>query len=658
MQNPMGASLDRVRKKIREGLLLDAREALLKLELSDPALKIELAFTATLSDAPVADILASLPSQFEAEQESPDLAARLFLVRGLAANRQHNYDQAIIDLNAAEQLYQTLGSALHLAEVLIEQGRVYAWAGQEVRSLRCYTEALAELVKAPDRSLEFQCYTGLGKLNLELGRWADAEAYFQRASRVLPSKNSIYYLRHFLDRAQALVGAERYEPCLEILLNMSDTAVASLSAYRRLLRDRAIALSYLRSGKQVAAKELLSVIAEQACKSVPGEFDQHEIQRLQAEYELRFGEAEKAVSIYRSTLEWYIANSYIRPALDIMCRITEGQVKLNDTAGAEITLQSAIDLARTHGAYTSLADLRTLRERLDLKAVPREESHRIIGYNLYSRPDAYVLRERLGSGAFGTVYRAHDLERDTEVALKQVQLKGTYDSRIRSRLLKALRREIQACSSINHPGVAEIIAWGEDGKQTYYLTQEYVQGPTLRTFMEESRPSALDSIRIVRDICWALTTVHRAGVVHRDLKPENIIMRDAHSPVIVDFGIAILASQTKREVSRGTTLYMSPESLLNFEADSSSDLYAVGLILLEMLGASLPKLSVVSRTKVLRRQRLLHGELKIRRQNSEEKSDKALNDVLKNLLKLRIFGRPKKASLVASRLQDVIDISA
>ena len=315
-----------------------------------------------------------------------------------------------------------------------------------------------------------------------------------------------------------------------------------------------------------------------------------------------------------------------------------------------------MELAKKHRAYASLTTLGTLRVQLDLPNIATEESSKLIGYNLRSKHDAYVLREQLGSGAFGTVYRALDLDRDcAEVALKQIKLKGTYSPKVRSRLLQALRREIQSCASIEHPGVAKVMAWGEDTtEQVYYITQEYIRGPTLRTFMEDARPSIFDSVQIIKDVCAALTVVHNAGIVHCDLKPDNIIIRDGRTPVLVDFGIARLSSQDKQEANSGTRLYMSPESLLNLRPEPSVDLYAVGLILMEMLGSSLPEFSNTSLINIFRRQRILHSELRHMHENKKIASWDPLSDIIKNLLKLRISGRPKAASSVAAWLENIL----
>src|SRR5262249_12899770 len=133
----------------------------------------------------------------------------------------------------------------------------------------------------------------------------------------------------------------------------------------------------------------------------------------------------------------------------------------------------------------------------------------------------FVRRQPLGTGAFGSVSRAYDLEQGIEVALKQVSLAGLYDPATRARLLDSLRTEVAAVSRIDHPGVARVHGMLVDAEGNALVIEEFVDGPTLRKVAAAAlEPS--HALELALRISYALASVHAAGVVHRDLKPENI----------------------------------------------------------------------------------------------------------------------------------------
>lgn len=202
----------------------------------------------------------------------------------------------------------------------------------------------------------------------------------------------------------------------------------------------------------------------------------------------------------------------------------------------------------------------------------------------------YRVDRVIGSGGMATVYAAHDLRHDREVAIKVLQpdvaaLVGG------ERFLE----EIRTTARLSHPNILPLFDSGQADGLLFFVAP-LVEGDTLRQRMERESPLPLDAVlAIAADLCSALDYAHRQGVVHRDIKPENILLQDGRA-VVADFGVALAARPdgarlTRTGVSVGTPEYMSPEQALGERSlDARSDLYAVGAVLYEML-AGVPAFS-------------------------------------------------------------------
>ncbi|MGH7742119.1 MAG: serine/threonine-protein kinase, partial [Candidatus Eiseniibacteriota bacterium] len=196
--------------------------------------------------------------------------------------------------------------------------------------------------------------------------------------------------------------------------------------------------------------------------------------------------------------------------------------------------------------------------------------------------DRYELREELGRGAFGAVFRAHDSVLKRDVAIKMID-SGVLDDEARARLL----REAQAAAALNHPHIVAIYDSGEDRGRPF-LVMELVTGGNLR----ETGPLSLTQLRdIAIELCDALAHAHAHGVVHRDLKPENVLIAEGPSAKLTDLGIAF-STRSTRLTSDGTILgtasYLAPEQALGIEVDGRTDLYALGVMLYERAAGRLP----------------------------------------------------------------------
>jgi eukaryotic-like serine/threonine-protein kinase len=194
----------------------------------------------------------------------------------------------------------------------------------------------------------------------------------------------------------------------------------------------------------------------------------------------------------------------------------------------------------------------------------------------------YSIRGELGRGGMGVVYLAEDRRLGRTVALKALPDSFANDPGRRERL----RREARAAAALTHPGIAIVYALEEiDG--ALYIASEHVRGRTLRAELAEGplgpARAHVTAIEIVRALCAA----HEAGIVHRDLKPENVLRTDEGGIKILDFGIAQFTDHTLTQLTAagaviGTPAYMAPEQLVGPDVDFRADIYAVGVLIVEM----------------------------------------------------------------------------
>jgi eukaryotic-like serine/threonine-protein kinase len=203
----------------------------------------------------------------------------------------------------------------------------------------------------------------------------------------------------------------------------------------------------------------------------------------------------------------------------------------------------------------------------------------------------YRILRLLGEGAMGAVYEAEqDLPHRT-VALKLIRA-----GYARAEMLRRFENEAQALGRLQHPGIAQIYEAGREGNQPYFA-MELVHGETLLAYCEHRKLSTRQRLELVAKICDAVQHAHQRGLIHRDLKPANILVEESGQPRILDFGVARLTdsdAQATRETNIGqlvgTLAYMSPEQVLGDpeEIDTRSDVYALGVILYELLAGQGP----------------------------------------------------------------------
>jgi beta-lactam-binding protein with PASTA domain/tRNA A-37 threonylcarbamoyl transferase component Bud32 len=198
----------------------------------------------------------------------------------------------------------------------------------------------------------------------------------------------------------------------------------------------------------------------------------------------------------------------------------------------------------------------------------------------------YQVRSRIARGGMATVYLATDLRLDRRVALKIMHSHLAEDSKFKERFIQ----EARSAARLGHPNVVNVFDQGQDSDMAY-LVMEYLPGITLRDLLQEHKVLTTEqAMDIMEAVLSGLAAAHKAGIVHRDLKPENVLLADDGRIKIGDFGLARAASANTATGAAllGTIAYLSPELVTRGIADARSDIYAVGIMLYEMLAGEQP----------------------------------------------------------------------
>jgi serine/threonine-protein kinase len=201
----------------------------------------------------------------------------------------------------------------------------------------------------------------------------------------------------------------------------------------------------------------------------------------------------------------------------------------------------------------------------------REQNRKTLG--------RYEIREKIGSGSFGTVYRAYDPVLSREVAVKTCEAD---EPSVRARF----EREARLAAALHHPNIVTIHdLCDEEG--TPFLVQEFLGGEDLDRLIERREPiPPAEKLEMLRDVAAGLAHAHREGVIHRDIKPSNIRRLENGRAKILDFGIARrIGSEnlTKPGLTVGSVAYMSPEQLRGEELDTRTDVFSFGALAFELL---------------------------------------------------------------------------
>jgi serine/threonine-protein kinase len=201
----------------------------------------------------------------------------------------------------------------------------------------------------------------------------------------------------------------------------------------------------------------------------------------------------------------------------------------------------------------------------------------------------YQIERPIARGGMADVYLARDLQLDRSVAVKILFQEYARDPSF----VERFRREAQNAAMLNHPNIVGVYDYGQQ-EGTYFIVMEYVEGQSLRDILRaEKRLSPMQSARIASEIAGALEFAHQHGVVHRDIKPGNVLITPSGQVKVTDYGISANptdagAGLTQTGAVIGTATYFSPEQAQGYQVDGRTDVYALGVVLYEMLAGRAP----------------------------------------------------------------------
>ena len=265
--------------------------------------------------------------------------------------------------------------------------------------------------------------------------------------------------------------------------------------------------------------------------------------------------------------------------------------------------------------------------------------------------EKYDIIENIGTGAFGAVYLARQLSLGREVAIKHLAPKHIPNEN----LLKRFLREAKVLSTLSHPNIVEIYDYGLDGELPY-LVQELLSGRALDEYLCDEGPLTEESaISIASQVASALQCAHENGVIHRDLKPANIFIGEDDRVKVLDFGLAMTSPEVDERLTKtglviGTPGYMAPELFYGKRATPCTDLYALGLMLFEMVAGERPGEDengrVVAQKRLTESAPLLSSVL-------NKPVSRKFEKLVASLLELEPEERPQSAKVLLSRFSKI-----
>jgi len=204
--------------------------------------------------------------------------------------------------------------------------------------------------------------------------------------------------------------------------------------------------------------------------------------------------------------------------------------------------------------------------------------------------DRYEMQEPIGRGGMATIYRAVDLRMGRVVAAKILREVYSTDPKFVTRF----QREARAASALQHPNIVQVFDYGQSG-DNYYIVMEYVDGSDLRRYLKKNGVLSNDRVvQIAHDVALGLGAAHKLGIVHRDVKPQNIMLNDHGLVKLTDFGIASMYKDAEAErltttgMTLGTVQYYAPEQAQGEIVSPAADVYALGIVMYEMLTGRTP----------------------------------------------------------------------
>ncbi len=511
-----------------------------------------------------------LPDITKLNLETEDAAtrARALMLQGIMLNRQRDPLGALAKFQEA---LQGAGSdAILKIDVWLETAKAYVWLGNSGAAIDLLLQALS---LATQKSSQFLVFCRLSDLYAELERWQMARHYIDLAKAAATGlHDSIYYVQ--LLECEARVGlatAEDFSTALSTLQKREK----NLPAYLQFRLHVLLVEKELAEQKISAANIALAKLQALPLCARPDSFENTVTQVLSARLDLLQENPKVALSKLALARDWFADEDLAVRLIDARLLLAKAYVLDGQTNAAAVELNTARDYCQSRGLSLQFEKIENSFADFNLTLYPVTESNRSLSGNWKNR-QAYVILEKLGEGGQGSVFRAFDNARQKVVAFKKLKAKGAAS-------LEALAREVRSANAAAIPNVARMIACGTEEDGSLYMVQEFVNGKSLRALMlAGEKPAVL--LQHLAAVAQILNAIHAKGVVHGDVKPENILVTAEGKTVLVDFGLARVASRDRAALSGATAHYAPPSLAAQFRSAQWRDQFALGVMLNECAG--------------------------------------------------------------------------
>ena len=585
---------------------------------ADRLTEIEQAIDAVAS---VDELRAKLDACEDLAHAPGEIGVRYLVARGIVENRGELPQSALALFQHARAAALRQGITAQLARISREIARVRSWRGDitaaSMELLRSVAEieaaelALARERAGPDtgdaglqtsgdvarriretariRADRAMTVAEIGRLDIEAGRYEAAVEALAEAARQAPgvlAPREIGRIAH--NRCEALFGLGRCDDCLKLI---EETAPLFSDEFPRdLFRVRLLKARCL---LQLEKYDEATEAARQAAEAIEAEGDSYE---RAAEWQLfegllkRRDDAEAAINALRQARLRFADSGLPRHEVDTGIHLARILADVGRMPEAEATISEALKRA---SGLPALADVvRTAayefwqpEKRADLAG------ENAIGPALRGQSARFLVMVTLGSGGFGTVQRATDMETGEEVAIKRLRPDRGGSDAVRKMVDESVRNEIKAARSVPPRFAARTRYLNIDSSGELVLVQDFVDGPTLRKVLNEGAADLASRLAYAAHLARGVAALHQRKVAHRDLKPENIILRNGNEPVLIDLGLASLMGTSEVFSGMGTPGYAPPEQ---WQAGADprffgrEDIYALGRVIEELGGAPPP----------------------------------------------------------------------
>lgn len=548
--------------------------------------------------------------------------------------RLSNYEKALEFYLKSLEIEKQIGRKLEIAIALENIGNAYGGLNNYDKSLEYLLKALNLFEELEDKNRIADSFYSIGLLYLELGKTDKALGYFQKAIKTYEeqgnkqgySDSTMVIGITYFDLKNYDSALEYYQKALEMAEELRDKrgigyALGNIGSVHQELKEYKKALEYFYKSLLIVEEindknqMALTFIGIGFCHTQLREYDTA-LENLQQA--LKIGKEIKVKGLlkmsYENFSQLYAARGDHKKALEYyqLFHQTDEEI-LNDKSNKQIN-----ELQEKYEAEKKAKEIEWLKKNYEIQRL-KLSKERITRYALiiglilvliisvllfkkylylfaFWKKEKYVgqfrLIEKLGSGAMGSIYKAHNLIDKSDIAAVKI-LRDEFFTDDNSK--KRFKREAAIIDKLRHPNIIRIFEVGTS-KEKLFLAMEFLEGKTLEDkIREEGQLNLRESLHIMVQISDAITYIHSKNIIHRDLKPANIMLieknGDPNFVKLLDFGLAKMELETRLTQSGnflGTLQYLAPEQVLDAYSVPANDIFSMGVIFYHMLCGERP----------------------------------------------------------------------